>query len=105
MAQSVGTAIANTQLNKEDPITEVAQLSTRVAEKEQTRRDHMTEIDGMPRRDLGALVKVREALVKEYWKLKASGALQLKTGLARNWDYFLVCIPLVIIKMGDLIAR
>ena len=104
--QSVETAIANTKLDNEGLIAEVARLSTRVEEQEQTRRDHVIEIDGMPRRDLGTPKKLGEALVKEYWKLKtSSGALQLKNGWARNWDYFLVCIPLIVIKMSDLITR
>ena len=104
LARSVGAA--NTKRKEGRRTAEVARLNARRAEREQTFRDHTTEIDEKPSRDLVNLEKVGEALAKEYWKLKTSkGAVQLKTGLSRNWDYFLVCIPLIAIKMIDLITR
>ena len=106
LARSVAAAKANKKLNERRLIAEAARLNARRVGREQTSRDRETEVDEMPRRNLVNLENVGEALVKEFWKLKtSSGALQLKTGLARNWDYFLVCIPLVAIKMIDLITR
>ena len=105
MALSVGTAKANTKLNEKDLIVDVTRLSARAPEREQANRDHLTEIDETPTPDPNTLTKMVQALAREYRKLKTASGLQLKTGLVRNWDYFLVCIPLVIIKMGDLITR
>ena len=72
MALSVVTAKANTKLAEKDLIAEVARLNTRVEEREQAGRDHATEIDETPKPDLDTLTKVRQALAKEYRKLKTA---------------------------------
>ncbi len=104
-ARSVGAAKANKTLNERRLIAEAARLNARVLAREQIDRDHATEIDETPRPNLDPLTKAGRALAREYSKLKTASGLQLKTGLARNWDYFLVCIPLVAIKMIDLFTR
>ena len=105
MALSVATAKANTKLNEKDLIAEVVRLNAPVEDREQVGRDHATEIDDTSRPNLDPPTKVGQALAREYSKLKTALGLQLKAGLVRNWDYFLVCIPLVVIKVGDLITR
>ena len=105
MARSVGAAKPNKILNETRLIAEAARLNARVEVRDQIDRDHATEIDETSRTNLDPLTKAGRALAREYSKLKTASGLQLKTGLARNWDYFLVCIPLVAIKMIDLITR
>jgi len=46
-------------------------------------------VDALPRPDLEVLAKVRAALVKEYGKLTTtSGAMQPRTGLVTDWEFF-----------------
>ena len=101
MALSVATAEANTNLNEKVLIAEVDRLNAR----EEVGRDHATDIDGTSTPGPDTPTNAAQALAREYGKLKTSLGLQLKTGLVRNWDYFLVCIPLIVIKVSDLITR